>query len=55
MLNPITVAMIVFGVGLLLFRLFLVLPRRKAIGITISLLGLGIAAVPFLASLYLAR
>jgi hypothetical protein len=55
MMNPIAVAMIVFGVGLVLSGLFLVLPRRKAIGITISLLGLGMAAVPFLASLYLAR
>lgn len=55
MTNPIAVSIIVFGVGLLLLGLFLVLPRRKVIGITISLLGIGIAAVPFLASLYLAR
>jgi hypothetical protein len=55
MMNPIAVAMIVCGVVLFLFGVFLVVPRRKVIGIAISLLGLGAAAAPFLFSLYLAR
>jgi hypothetical protein len=54
-MNPIAVAMIVLGVVLLLFGLFLVLRRRKATGIAISLLGVGAAAVPFLVSFHLAR
>lgn len=54
-MNPIAVAMIAFGVVLFLFGLFLVVPRRKVLGVAISLLGLGVAAVPFLASLNLAR
>jgi uncharacterized BrkB/YihY/UPF0761 family membrane protein len=55
MMNPIAVAMIIFGVVLFLFGLFFVIPRRKVIGIAILLLGLGVAAAPFLVSLYLAR
>jgi len=54
-MNPIAVAMIVLGVVLLLFGPFLVLRRRKATGIAISLLGVGAAAVPFLVSFHLAR
>lgn len=55
MMNPIAVAMIVFGVVLFLFGLFSVFPRRKVIGIGVLLLGWCVAALPFLASLYLAR
>lgn len=54
-MNPVAVAMIVLGVVLLLFGLSLVLRHRKAIGIAISLLGVGAAAVPFLVSFHLAR
>ena len=54
-MNLVAVAMIVFGVVLLLFGLLLVLRRRKATGVAISLLGVGVAAAPFLVSLYLAR
>jgi uncharacterized YccA/Bax inhibitor family protein len=54
-MNPIAVAMIVLGVVLLLFGLSLVLRYRKAIGIAISLLGVGAAAVPFLVGFHLAR
>ena len=54
-MNPITVAMIVFGVVLYLFGAFLALQGRKARGIAISVLGVGMAAVPFLVSFYLAR
>jgi hypothetical protein len=55
MMNPIAVAMIALGVVLLLCGLYLALRRQKATGIAISLLGVGVAAVPFLASFYLAR
>ena len=55
MMNPIAVAMLVFGGVLLLLGLFVVLPRRKVIGIAISLSGIGVAAIPFLVSFYLAR
>jgi hypothetical protein len=54
MMNPIAVAMIALGVVLLLFGLFLVVRRRRAAGIAISLLGVVTAAVPFIASFLLA-
>jgi ABC-type Mn2+/Zn2+ transport system permease subunit len=52
-MNLIAVAMIMLGVVLSLFGLFLVLRRRKATGIAISLLGVGVVAFPFLVSFYL--
>ena len=55
MVNPIAVVMMALGVLLLLFGLFLVVKRRKIAGILISLLGLGVAAVPWLVSFYLAQ
>jgi hypothetical protein len=48
--NPIALVMIVLGVLLLLFGIFLVVKRMKIVGIVISLLGLGVAAVPWLVS-----
>jgi len=54
-MNPIAVALIVFGVVLILFGVFLVFLRRKGFGIGIGLLGLGVVAVPFLVSVYLAK
>jgi hypothetical protein len=54
-MNIIAVAMIVLGVVLLLFGLFFMLRNRRATGIAIMLLGVGVAAFPFLVSFYLAR
>jgi hypothetical protein len=55
MVNPIALVMMVLGVLLLLFGIFLVVKRMKIAGIVISLLGLGVAAVPWLVSFYLAQ
>ena len=55
MVNPIAVIVMALGVLLLLFGLFLVVKRMKIAGIVISLLGLGVSAVPFLVSFYLAK
>ncbi len=55
MINPIAVAIMVSNVVLLLLGLLLVLRRRKVIGKAISLVGVGVATVPFLVSFYLAR
>ena len=55
MVNPIAVVMMALGLLLLLFGIFLVVKRRKIAGIVISLLGLGVAAVPWFVSLYLAQ
>ena len=55
MVNPIAFGMIVLGLVLLVFGIRLVVNRRKATGIAISLLGIGAAAAPFLVSSYLAR
>ncbi len=55
MVNPVALVMMALGVLLLLFGLFLVVKRMKIAGMVISLLGLGIAAVPWLVSFYLAR
>jgi len=55
MVNPIAVVMMALGLLLLLFGIFLVVKRIKIAGIVISLLGLGVAAVPWFVSLYLAQ
>jgi hypothetical protein len=54
-MNPIALGLVIFGVALLLFGLLLALRHRKASGIAISLLGIGIATIPFIASYYLVR
>ena len=54
-MNPMAVAMIVLGVVLYLFGALLALRGRKARGIAILVLGVGVAAVPFLVSFTLAR
>ena len=54
-MNPIALVVMALGVLLLLFGLFLAVKRMKIAGIVISLLGLGVGAVPFLTSYYLAR
>jgi len=55
MVNPIALVMMALGVLMLLFGIFLVVKRRKIAGLVISLLGLGVAAVPWLVSFFLAR
>jgi hypothetical protein len=55
MVNPIALVMIALGILLLLFGIVLVVKHVKIAGIVISLLGLGVMAVPFLVSFYLAR
>ncbi len=55
MVNPIAVIVMTLGVLLLLFGIFLMVKRMKMAGIVISLLGLGVAAVPWLVSFYLAQ
>lgn len=54
-MNLIAFGMTVLGVMLLLIGLFLVFKHRKTGGIVISLLGMGIVAVPFLVNFHLAR
>ena len=54
-MNPIAFGLVILGIALLLFGLFLALKRRKDIGIAISLLSVGIAAIPFIVSFYLVR
>jgi hypothetical protein len=55
MVNPIALAMMALGVVLLLLGLFLVVKRRKLVGIVVAVVGLGVGAVPFVTSFYLAR
>ena len=55
MVNPIALVMMALGVLLLLFGIFLVVKRIKMAGIVISLLGLGMAAAPWLISFFLAQ
>lgn len=52
MINPIALITMGLGVLLLLFGLFLLLRRVKTAGIIVALLGLAIAAVPFIVTLY---
>jgi hypothetical protein len=53
MANPIAMGAIALGVLLLLFGIVLLFKRRKVVGIAISALGIGTAAIPFLVSFYL--
>jgi hypothetical protein len=55
MMNPIALVTIAIGVLLLLFGIFMVVKRMRIVGIVISLLGLGVAAVPWLVSFFLAQ
>ena len=54
-MNPIAVGMVALGSLLLGLGLLLVAKRRKAIGIAISLIGLGTAAAPFVITSFLVR
>ena len=55
MVNPIALVIMALGLLLLLFGIFLVVKRIKVAGIVISLLGLGVAAIPWLVSFFLAQ
>ena len=55
MMNPIALGMVALGALLLVLGLLLAARRRKAAGIAISLLGLGIAAAPFVITFFLFR
>ena len=46
-MNPIALCMVALGALLLGLGLLLVARRRKAAGIAVSLVGLGVAAFPF--------
>ena len=54
-MNPIALGMIALGALLLGLGLLLVTKRRKATGIAVSLLGLGIAAAPFMITYFYLR
>jgi hypothetical protein len=54
-MNPIAFALILIGIFLLMIGLLLLIKRRKASGIVISLLGFGLLAVPFLITFLLYR
>ena len=54
-MNPTAIGMVALGALLLGLGLLLVTKRRKATGIAISLLGLGIAAAPFVITFFLFR
>jgi hypothetical protein len=54
-MNPIAVGIVVFGALLLGSGLLMLAKHRKAIGFTLSSLGLGIAVVPFVITFLLFR
>ncbi len=54
-MNMIAVGTIAFGALLLVLGLLLLAKRRKAIGFTLSFLGLGIAIAPFVITYLLFR
>jgi hypothetical protein len=54
-MNPIAVGMVALGVLLLVFGLLMLAKQRKAIGFTLSVLGLGTAAAPFVITFLLFR
>ena len=55
MINPIALVFVMLGTILLLFGAFWAARRSKAVGGAILLIGVTVAAVPFLVSLLLAR
>ena len=54
-MNPIAVGIVAFGTLLFVFGLLMLLKRRKAIGFTLSFLGLGTAVAPFVITFLLFR
>lgn len=55
MVNPIALALLALGVVLVLLGVFWAITRRLVVGIVVAVVGLGVGAVPFVTSLYLAR
>jgi membrane protein insertase Oxa1/YidC/SpoIIIJ len=55
MINPIALVFVMLGMMILLFGAFWAARRSKAVGSAISLIGVIVAAAPFLVSLFLAR
>jgi hypothetical protein len=54
-MNPIAVGMVAFGILLLVFGLLMLAKHRRAIGFTLSFLGLGTAVAPFVITFLLFR
>ena len=54
-MNPIAMGMVALGALLLMLGLLLAAKHRKAPGIAVSLLGLGISAAPFVITFFLFR
>ena len=54
MMNPIALVLMIFGGILLVFGIFWTIRRSKGVGIAISLIGVCVAAFPFLVSIFLA-
>ena len=52
-MNPIAFALVLIGFSLQSIGLLLIIKRRKASGIVISLLGVGLLAAPFMITLIL--
>ena len=53
MVNPLALGMMALGIILLLCGLVLIAKHIQAAGIVISVVGLGVMAIPWLISLYL--
>lgn len=54
-MNPIAVGLVAFGTLLLALGLLMLARNRKAIGLTLSFLGLGTAVAPFAITFFLSR
>lgn len=54
-MNPIAVGVVAFGILLLVFGLLMVAKHRKAIGFTLSFLGMGTVVVPFVITFLVLR
>ncbi|MCL4262510.1 MAG: hypothetical protein KJ069_04820 [Anaerolineae bacterium] len=52
-MNPIALGMVVLGFLLVSLGLLLLARHRKVAGIAVSLLGLGVTAVPFIITFFL--
>lgn len=52
--NPIALGLILLGALLLTFGVFWVGRRSKAAGVAIAVIGVSVAAIPFLVSVFLA-
>ena len=55
MINPVAFFLVIIGIILLVFGVIWLVRRSKTVGIAISLIGIGVAAIPCLVSLFLAH